>query len=236
MARNGSISQSEAKELVAVKEKPQSSTTWILFDSDGQCSIVEMDKHGIMDLAQIHYRDLRILDPLLSYPSAILGREKAILLNLEHIKAIITAEEVLLRYQMDENVVPVVEELKRKLTPMSTNHQHKRDGKKYHDNQHENEDCEDDSPLEFQVLEVALEAICSFLAARTTELEMETYFSLDELTNKISSLNLDRVRKLKSTTTSLTLKVLKILSMLPPISDASPDRSAIKPSSFAEFW
>lgn len=39
-------------------------------------------------------RDLRILDPVLVYPSTILGREKAIVINLEHIKAIITAEEV----------------------------------------------------------------------------------------------------------------------------------------------
>ncbi|GKE31671.1 magnesium transporter MRS2-2-like protein, partial [Tanacetum coccineum] len=43
--------------------------------------------------SEIHARDLRILDPLLSYPSAILGRERAIVLNLEHIKAIVTAEE-----------------------------------------------------------------------------------------------------------------------------------------------
>jgi magnesium transporter len=39
-------------------------------------------------------RDLRILDPVLVYPSTILGREKAIVINLEHIKAIVTAEEV----------------------------------------------------------------------------------------------------------------------------------------------
>jgi hypothetical protein len=39
-------------------------------------------------------RDLRILDPLLAYPSTILGREKAIVVNLEAIKAIITADEV----------------------------------------------------------------------------------------------------------------------------------------------
>jgi hypothetical protein len=31
----------------------------------------------------IHARDLRIRDPLLSYPSTILGRERAVVLNLK---------------------------------------------------------------------------------------------------------------------------------------------------------
>ncbi|KAL4338912.1 hypothetical protein AHAS_Ahas12G0257600 [Arachis hypogaea] len=149
-----------------MKEKSHSqsssSTSWIVLNSKGHCSIVDMDKHRIMNLAQIHYRDFRILDPLLSYPSAILGREKAILLNLEHIKAIITSEEVFLRDPRDENVVPVVEELKRRLARHV-----------------------DYSTLQFQALEVALEAICSYLAARTTELEMVTYLSLEKLTNKV---------------------------------------------------
>jgi len=35
-------------------------------------------------------------------------------------------------------------------------------------------------------LEVTLEAICSFLDARTTELETDAYPALDELTSKVS--------------------------------------------------
>lgn len=44
-----------------------------------------------------------------------------------------------------------------------------------------------ESPFEFRALEVALEAICSFLAARTTELETEAYPALDDLTYKVST-------------------------------------------------
>lgn len=44
-----------------------------------------------------------------------------------------------------------------------------------------------ESPFEFRALEVALEAICSFLAARTTELETSAYPALDELTSKVES-------------------------------------------------
>lgn len=40
-------------------------------------------------------------------------------------------------------------------------------------------------PFEFRALEVALEAICSFLDARTTELETNAYPALDELTKKV---------------------------------------------------
>lgn len=45
--------------------------------------------------------------------------------------------------------------------------------------------CIPESPFEFRALEVALEAICSFLAARTTELETAAYPALDELTTKV---------------------------------------------------
>ncbi|CAJ2628176.1 unnamed protein product [Trifolium pratense] len=47
----------------------------------------------IMQRVEINASDLRILDPFLSYPS-ILGRDNTIVLNLELIKAIITAEEL----------------------------------------------------------------------------------------------------------------------------------------------
>lgn len=39
--------------------------------------------------------------------------------------------------------------------------------------------------FEFRALEVALESICSFLAARTTELETAAYPALDELTSSV---------------------------------------------------
>lgn len=40
-------------------------------------------------------------------------------------------------------------------------------------------------PFEFRALEVALEGICSFLDARTRELETAAYPALDELTSKV---------------------------------------------------
>ena len=122
MARDGHVVPVDPQTTLTVKKKKQSSRNWILLDCTGQGTVLDADKYQIMHRVQIHARDLRILDPLLSYPSTILGRERAIVLNLEvncfvfsvffdelflfflvilvclcvlqHIKAIITAEEV----------------------------------------------------------------------------------------------------------------------------------------------
>lgn len=111
------------------KKKTVVSRSWMLLDSSGHGTLLDLDKYAIMRRFSINARDLRILDPMLSYPSTILGREKAIVLNLEvrlnfllllylcflvfffpfffrfcstsphlgsqHIKAIITTEEVI---------------------------------------------------------------------------------------------------------------------------------------------
>ncbi|KAK4746718.1 hypothetical protein SAY87_025755 [Trapa incisa] len=216
MGRDGSVVPAEQ---AGSKKKTRSSRSWILLDSNGQGTPLDIDKYSIMHRVQIHARDLRILDPLLSYPSTILGRERAIVLNLEHIKAIITAEEVLLRDPLDENVIPVVEELQRRL-PLVTAIHHAKD---YPVGHMEEAGEEDESPFEFRALEVALEAICSFLAARTTELETAAYPALDELTSKISSRNLDRVRKLKSAMTRLTARVQKVRDELEQLLDDDDD-------------
>ncbi|KAJ6903576.1 magnesium transporter MRS2-2 [Populus alba x Populus x berolinensis] len=224
MARDGYVVPADPLAVTAVKKKAHPARSWILVDATGQGTILDADKHAIMNRVQIHARDLRILDPLLSYPSTILGREGAIVLNLEHIKAIITSEEVLLRDPLDENVIPVVEELQRRLPPSSVFRQGQGDGKEYPGGQQDVEAGEEDeSPFEFRALEVALEAICSFLAARTTELETAAYPALDELTSKISSRNLDRVRKLKSAMTRLTARVQKVRDELEQLLDDDDD-------------
>ncbi|CAI9118302.1 OLC1v1019857C5 [Oldenlandia corymbosa var. corymbosa] len=213
----GSFVVSADPGMAGLKKKSTGSRSWILLDASGEEKMLDVDKHVIMHRVQIHARDLRILDPDLKYPSAILGREGAIVLNLEHIKAIITAEEVLLREPLKEKVIPVVEELRRKLKP--TNEDVK-ESAAHHDAENAEED---ESPFEFRALEVALEAICSHLAARTVELETAFYPALDTLTSKISSRNLDRVRKLKGQMNSLTARVQKVRDELEQLLDDDDD-------------
>ncbi|XP_073142543.1 magnesium transporter MRS2-I-like isoform X2 [Henckelia pumila] len=199
---------------LSLKKKTAASRNWMLLDSSGRGTILDLDKFAIMKRVSINARDLRILDHLLSYPCAILGRERAILLNLEHIKAIITTDEVFLRNPLDENVVPVVEELQRRL-PMAFGG--------------EGEDIEADQtderkfPFEFRALEVLLEGICGFLDSQTRELEAAAYPALDELTTQISSRNLDRVRKMKSSMTRLTSRVQKVRDEIEQLLDDDDD-------------
>ncbi|XP_044465235.1 magnesium transporter MRS2-I-like isoform X1 [Mangifera indica] len=207
-----------------LKKKTAVSRSWILFDCKGQSTVLDVDKYVIMRRVQIHARDLRILDPMLSYPSTILGRDKVIVLNLEHIKAIITSEEVLVRDPMDNHVIPVVEQLQRRLAPDNLTSQGKGEEEEHPGVRNDYETGErNEFPFEFRALEVALEAICSFLDARTRELETDTYPALDELTSKISSRNLDRVRKLKSAMTRLTNRVQKVRDELEQLLDDDDD-------------
>lgn len=83
MARDGHVVPVDPQAALTVKKKKQPSRNWILLDCTGQGTVLDVDKYAIMHRVQIHARDLRILDPLLSYPSTILGRERAIVLNLE---------------------------------------------------------------------------------------------------------------------------------------------------------
>ena len=83
MARDGYVVPVDPQAVTSVKKKTQPDRSWILVDAMGQGTILDADKNAIMNRVQIRARDLRILDALLSYPSTILGREGAIVLNLE---------------------------------------------------------------------------------------------------------------------------------------------------------
>uniref|UniRef100_A0A2P2K377 Magnesium transporter CorA-like family protein n=1 Tax=Rhizophora mucronata TaxID=61149 RepID=A0A2P2K377_RHIMU len=91
------------------------SRSWIKIDQDGNSKVVELDKATIMRHCSLPSRDLRLLDPLFIYPSTILGREKAIVVSLEQIRCVITAEEVFLMNSLDGCVVQYKSELCRRL-------------------------------------------------------------------------------------------------------------------------
>lgn len=70
--------------------------SWMVVSETGHSRLEDVGKHSIMRRTGLPARDPRVLDPVLSYPSSILGRERAIVVNFEHVKAIITASELLL--------------------------------------------------------------------------------------------------------------------------------------------
>ncbi|XP_076946105.1 magnesium transporter MRS2-5-like [Bidens hawaiensis] len=164
--------------------------SWIKIEENGNSKVVELDKATVMRHCSLPARDLRLLDPLFIYPSTILGREKAIVVSLEQIRCIITADEVFLMNSLDESVVQYKSELCKRLQKEKYN--------------------SDDLPFEFRALELALEFACLTLDTQVKELEMEIHPVLDELAKSISTLNLERVRRFKGHLLALTQRVQKV--------------------------
>ncbi|KAJ9693360.1 hypothetical protein PVL29_012213 [Vitis rotundifolia] len=220
----------QGMDVLGLKKRGQGVRSWIRVDASGNSQIIEVDKFTVMRRCDLPARDLRLLDPLFVYPSTILGREKAIVVNLEQIRCIITADEVLLLNSLDSYVLQYVVELQRRLTApamgegwqMEGADLNRRRGCGNFDNGFVNT-SPDYLPFEFRALEVALEAACTFLDAQAAELEIEAYPLLDELTSKISTLNLERARRLKSRLVALTRRVQKVRDEIEQLMDDDGD-------------
>lgn len=102
----------------AVKKKVIPKRSWLKVDQTGEATVIQADKNRITHKLGVQARDLRIMDPNLatSYPSAILCRDKAMVVNLEYIKAIITTSFILVVNPEDESTLPFVTDLKLKLS------------------------------------------------------------------------------------------------------------------------
>lgn len=185
------------------KKRGQGSRSWIKIDQNGNTTILHLDKATIMRNCSLPARDLRLLDPMFIYPSTILGREKAIVVSLEQIRCIITAEEVILMNSLDGCVVQYKSELCKRLKT--------------------NRDQEDDLPFEFRALELALELTCISLDSQVKELKMEIDPVLDELASSISTLNLERVRRFKGHLLALTQQVQKVRDEIEHLMDDDGD-------------
>ncbi|XVF86324.1 hypothetical protein PTKIN_Ptkin18bG0030300 [Pterospermum kingtungense] len=219
----------QGMDLLGLKKRGQGLRSWIRVDTSGNSQVIEVDKFTMMRRCDLPARDLRLLDPLFVYPSTILGREKAIVVNLEQIRCIITADEVLLLNSLDSYVLQYVVELQRRLTSgvgevwqsEGPELNRRRSGRSF-DNVY-GSTSPDYLPFEFRALEVALEAACTFLDSQAAELEIEAYPLLDELTSKISTLNLERVRRLKSRLVALTRRVQKVRDEIEQLMDDDGD-------------
>lgn len=203
-------------------------------DQTGRHELVELDKNAIIRRASIPARDLRILGPVFSQSSNILAREKAMVVNLEFIKAIVTAEEVLLLDPLRKEVLPFVDQLRQQLPCKSplhgAGHEDEQDietrvstGRQWLPVPEATEGLQCELPFEFQVLEIALEVVCTYLDSSVADLETNAYPVLDELARNVSTKNLEHVRSLKSNLTRLLARVQKVRDEIEHLLDDNED-------------
>lgn len=143
--------------------------------------------------------------------------------NLEFIKAIVTSQEVLLLDPLRQEVLPFVDQLRQQLPHRNTSNNNGTGPADAQDNEMQVSTCgqwlplpeaveglQCELPFEFQVLEIALEVVCTFLDSSVADLERDAYPVLDELARNVSTKNLERVRSLKSNLTRLLARVQKV--------------------------
>lgn len=97
--------------------QPKQTRKWLSINSEGIASSLELSKIRVTHQLGIQLRDLRLLDPHLatSYPSAILARDRAIIVNLEFIKMIVGLDRCFITHLDDPNTALFIEELQRRL-------------------------------------------------------------------------------------------------------------------------
>ncbi|XP_027343147.1 magnesium transporter MRS2-F-like [Abrus precatorius] len=222
--------------------------SWMVVSETGEAHLEDVGKHSIMRRTGLPARDLRVLDPMLSHPSSILGRDAAIVVNLEHIKAIITASEILLINSSNSFFLRFLQDLHTHL-PNSPTDQTPSSMSNGMDGGNEEKPLLNDTPnleiradnpkisagivslapapkqlpFEFRALEACIESACRCLESETSALEKEAYPALDELTSKLSTLNLERVRQIKSRLVALSGRVQKVADQLEHLLDDDND-------------
>ncbi|TKY48036.1 Magnesium transporter MRS2-F [Spatholobus suberectus] len=218
--------------------------SWMVVSERGQAHLEDVGKHSIMRRTGLPARDLRVLDPILSHPSSILGRERAIVVNLEHVKAIITATEVLMINSSNPFFLCFLQDLHTRLskqTPsamsndmdggyeakplaMGSDAFHVRvDSSKISAEIVTGAPAPKQLPFEFRALESCIESACRCLESETSTLEIEAYPALDELTSQLSTLNLERVRQIKSRLVAVSGRVQKVADELEHLLDDDND-------------
>ncbi|KAL5225094.1 hypothetical protein ABZP36_011733 [Zizania latifolia] len=212
-----------------VGKKKAGARLWMRFDRWGVSETIHLDKGSIIRAAGLPPRDLRILGPVFSESSNILAREKAMVINLEFIRAIVTADEILLLEPLALKVLPFVDQMTRHL-PLKSQHGGDGHGGKLDHSPGDQMRCLNEAtgaghelPFEFQVLELALETVCSSFDINVSDLERRASPVLEELTKNVSKRNLDRVRTLKSDLTRLLARVQKLRDEIEHLLDDNED-------------
>lgn len=102
---------------VTGKPRPVGPRAWLRMNESGVCTPITIDKHRLASQLRVPMRDLRMLEPnqSKSYSAAILSRERCLVVHLEQVRLLITAEEVYLQDGRNITVTRYLPELQRRL-------------------------------------------------------------------------------------------------------------------------
>jgi len=203
---------------------------WLMIDTEGSTSMVTLNKHQLTQTLGIQLRDLRLLDPKLatSYPSAILCRDRSLVINLEFIKMIVGLDKCYITNLEAESAGSFVSELQRRLAAVSqglppTKSTMDLTGAAEVPGGPSGPSGFDELPFELRVLEVALDVVSQYLERLTGDLEAAAHPALDALTLKVSTGNLERVRRVKNRMVRLTTRVETLREVLEKFLDDDGD-------------
>uniref|UniRef100_A0A1D2AE65 Magnesium transporter n=1 Tax=Auxenochlorella protothecoides TaxID=3075 RepID=A0A1D2AE65_AUXPR len=225
-----------AKSKVGVKHAAV--TTWLSVSPNGTAALLELGKLKVTHQLGVQLRDLRLLDPQLanSYPSAILARDRALVLNLEYIKCIVTMDMVYVTGLTSPLTLQFVHGMQQRLAAREAGAEA---GGPHSARQAFGGDLKDggvaapshlllggdgekralrpppqELPFELKVLEIALECVSGDLEQLAEELESAAHPALDNLTSKITTSALERVRRIKSRMVRLNTRVETLREVL----------------------
>ena len=199
----------------------QQSRGWLEITPDGTSTSLMLTKVKQYAVFQLPLRDLRILDPMLatSYPSALLAREKSIIVNMEFVKMIIGLERCYVTNLEDPNASNFVEYLQERLKGLGDSAVR---------------DKELFLPFELRVLETALDYVSKYLEQQVTDVEAASHPALDALTQNISTSNLERVRRIKNRMVRLNLRIETLKEVLEKALDDDADMKDFNLSALEE--
>jgi len=195
---------------------------WLEITPDGTSTSLMLSKVKQYATFQLPLRDLRILDPMLatSYPSALLAREKSIIVNMEFIKMVVGLERCYVTNLEDPNASNFVEYLQERLRGLGE--------AGVRDKEREF------LPFELRVLETALDYVSKYLEQQVTDVEAATHPALDALTLNISTSNLERVRRIKNRMVRLNLRIETLKEVLEKTLDDDADMKDFNLSALEE--
>lgn len=203
--------------------------SWWMLNEDGTSSTAQMDKRQLTQVMglEIPMRDLRLMDPALGSTfdtyAQILVRENAMVVSIEYVRLIISADKLLIpldfeRTDQTERFIKSLEAVVReRATCVMGQRGQDMGGMSYAHASNGNRpgtlDLEQ-LPFELTVLEQALGEICRHLSMQVTAMEQVAHPALDALTKACNTVNLERVRKIKTQHQRLTNRVQSLREAL----------------------